>query len=79
MVILTGDIETVIYDKEKDRLWIKEVFHNGVLIGINVMINNKIIDTYSNDECAEQILKYLFNTTETKINIDEVNFKLEVF
>lgn len=79
MVILNGNDETITYDKSKDKLWIKEVFYKRQLIGINVMINKDIIDTYSSDECAQQIVRYLFKTNEENIDIQDLNFKLETY
>lgn len=79
MVILNGNDETITYDKEKDKLWIKEVFHKEKLIGINVMVNQDLVDTYSDDDSAQQIVKYLFNTEEKQIDIEKLNFKIEVF
>lgn len=79
MVILNGNDETITYDKEKDKLWVKEVFYQEKLIGINVMVNQDLIDTYSNDDSAQQIIKYLFNTDERQIDIEKLNFKIEAF
>lgn len=79
MVILNGNDETITYDKEKDKLWVKEVFYQEKLIGINVMVNQDLIDTYSNDDSAQQIIKYLFNTDEKQIDIEKLNFKIEAF
>lgn len=79
MVILNGNDETITYDKKKDKLWVKEVFYKENLIGINVMINEDLIDTYSNDYSAQQIVKYLFNTNEDQIDIEDLNFKIEAF
>lgn len=79
MVILNGNDETITYDKKKDKLWVKEVFYQEKLIGINVMVNLDLIDTYSNDDSAQQIIKYLFNTDEKQIDIEKLNFKIEAF
>lgn len=79
MIILNGNDETIKYDKHTDKLWVKEVFYDNKLIGINVMVNDDIIDTYSNEECSSVVVKYIFNSSEDTLDINDINFKLEVY
>lgn len=79
MIILNGNDETIKYDKQKDRLWVKEVFYNNKLIGLNVMVNDDIIDTYSDESCCSIVVRYIFNCTSDIVDINSVNFKLEVY
>lgn len=79
MVILNGNDETVNYIKGKDKLWLKEVFYKKQFMGINLMVNKNIVDTYISEHYAKRVLLYLFNTSKENIIIEELNEELDVF
>ena len=78
MHILTADKDLIPFTKDS-KIRIKEIKHDQVLYGYNVELDNTILDTYENEEEAEEVSRFIYNNiNQEKIDIEQLNKQLEI-